>query len=80
MLSALRSARRFVPAAWGYRVVGGGKRAAGHIIFRVNTAISSNPGPYAIRPIGRCVTESLTGGKQAVTAACFVRRVISAYR
>ena len=52
MLSALRSARRFVPAAWGYRVVGGGKRAAGHIIFRVNTAISSNPGPYAIRPLG----------------------------
>lgn|SRR5690348_4864859 len=28
--------------------------------------------------VGRCLSESSTGGKQAVTAACFVRRLISA--
>jgi len=49
MLAALCCARRFVPAALNYRVVGGGSRTAGHIIFRVNKAISSNPGLYAIR-------------------------------
>jgi len=30
--------------------------------------------------VRRCVSELSTGGKQAVTAACFVRRLISAYR
>jgi hypothetical protein len=69
---------RFVPYGQGLATGIGGGRSGGHITTTANGAILSTLHPSAIGAFARDVSEPATAGRQVATAACFVRKVISA--